>query len=219
MRLDEVATAASSALEELLNLDGNTVVSASFDESDRGGFQSNGLLTESSNRVLFSLAGHNEKVAVTPMTIPVQVDRGDESYSFADQAYLSVGWHSQKSPLCWALIGAVALGIARRLTSEIEDNAGFFTNVNIQGPDEFSRSLRLLLDGQLTERNVGEYDHSRLQMALAGRIYNREREWRVRVLPEQRFRVAPGRYRVPDICIVSRDQEAEPDPDEPKDQE
>jgi Uma2 family endonuclease len=37
----------------------------------------------------------------------------------------------------------------------------------------------------------------------------RQREWNIRVLPEQRIQVAPKRFRVPDVCVVSREQELE----------
>jgi Uma2 family endonuclease len=71
------------------------------------------------------------------------------------------------------------------------------------------RPDRELIDGQLLERNVGEWDHSSLQMAAAGYFYIRRREWRIRVLPEQRVQVAPSRFRIPDVCVVLRDQEIE----------
>jgi Uma2 family endonuclease len=67
-----------------------------------------------------------------------------------------------------------------------------------------------LLDGQLMERNVGEYDHSNLQGALVAWMRGRQHEWNIRVLPEQRIQVAPGRFRVPDLCVVSRTQKLEP---------
>ena len=66
-----------------------------------------------------------------------------------------------------------------------------------------------LLDGRLIERNVGEYDHSNLQGALVAWTRTRQREWNIRVLPEQRIQVAPGRFRVPDLCVVSRKQKLE----------
>ncbi len=71
------------------------------------------------------------------------------------------------------------------------------------------RPDRELIDGQLVERNLGEYDHSRLQAALASWFFNREREWNIRVLPEQRVQMKPNRFRVPDVTVTSRDQPIE----------
>ncbi len=71
------------------------------------------------------------------------------------------------------------------------------------------RPDRELVNGQLVDRNVGEYDHSNLQGALVAWMRARQREWQIRVLPEQRLRVAHGQYRVPDICVISRNQEIE----------
>jgi Uma2 family endonuclease len=67
-----------------------------------------------------------------------------------------------------------------------------------------------LIDGRLLERNVGEYDHSNLQGALIAWLTNRQREWNIRVLPEQRLRVTASRFRIPDVCVISRDQPIEP---------
>jgi Uma2 family endonuclease len=72
------------------------------------------------------------------------------------------------------------------------------------------RPDRELVDGRLVERNVGEYDHSRLQGALTGWMWGRGREWNIRVLPEQRIQVSANRFRIPDVCVVSRDQVIEP---------
>jgi Uma2 family endonuclease len=59
------------------------------------------------------------------------------------------------------------------------------------------------IDGAVLERNLGEYDHSRLQMSLAAYLFERERRWGVRVLPEQRVQVAQTRFRIPDVCIIT----------------
>ncbi len=64
-----------------------------------------------------------------------------------------------------------------------------------------------LLDGQLVERNVGEYEHSNLQGALVAAMRQHAREWDIRVLPEQRIQVSPTRYRVPDVSVISRGQQ------------
>ena len=58
------------------------------------------------------------------------------------------------------------------------------------------------LDGQLVERHVGEYFHSRLQSLIAMALGLRERERRFRVFTAQRVQVGDRpRYRIPDICV------------------
>ena len=59
------------------------------------------------------------------------------------------------------------------------------------------------LDGELLERNVGEWDHSRLQMLLSRYLSNREKEWGIVVVPEQRVQVKARRFRVPDITVIA----------------
>jgi Uma2 family endonuclease len=65
------------------------------------------------------------------------------------------------------------------------------------------------LDGEVRARNVGEYPHSHLQACLVIWLGNRQRDWKIRVLPEQRLCVSPGRFRIPDVCVLSRDQPIE----------
>jgi Uma2 family endonuclease len=58
------------------------------------------------------------------------------------------------------------------------------------------------LEGQLVERHVGEYLHSRLRSLIIGLLLSRERERRFRVFAEQRAKVSDRpRYRIPDICV------------------
>jgi Uma2 family endonuclease len=59
------------------------------------------------------------------------------------------------------------------------------------------------IDGELLERNVGEWDHSRLQMLLSGFLLNREKDWNIVVVPEQRVQVKATRFRVPDITVMA----------------
>jgi Uma2 family endonuclease len=59
------------------------------------------------------------------------------------------------------------------------------------------------LEGELLERNVGEWDHSRLQMLLSHYLCNREKQWGILVVPEQRVQVKPRRFRVPDIIVLT----------------
>ncbi len=61
---------------------------------------------------------------------------------------------------------------------------------------------REYIDGAIQERNLGETDHSRLQMQLAAYLFSRERQWSITVLPEQRVQVRRERFRVPDITVV-----------------
>jgi len=66
------------------------------------------------------------------------------------------------------------------------------------------------VDGELRERNLGEYEHASLQTAVAVWFANRQRDWKIRVVVEQRIRVSPRRYRIPDICVLGRNQPIEP---------
>ena len=65
------------------------------------------------------------------------------------------------------------------------------------------------IDGELQERTLGKFDHSNLQRILVGILFAKEIEWNVLGLPEQRMRVSATRIRIPDVCIVSRNQSRE----------
>ena len=58
------------------------------------------------------------------------------------------------------------------------------------------------VDGMVLERNLGEWNHSRLQMLLLRYLSNREAEWGILVAPEQRVHVSPTRFRIPDGCVL-----------------
>jgi Uma2 family endonuclease len=66
------------------------------------------------------------------------------------------------------------------------------------------------VDDHIEERTLGEFDHSRLQAALATWFFNHEKNWNVRVLTELRTRVSPTRVRIPDVCLLRRDAPREP---------
>ena len=59
------------------------------------------------------------------------------------------------------------------------------------------------VDGVVEERNVGEMDHSALQMAVAAYFHERRKQWGIHVFPGQRIQVSPTRFRVPDVCVVA----------------
>src|SRR5205807_10137987 len=65
------------------------------------------------------------------------------------------------------------------------------------------------VDGHTEERNVGEHDHAALQAALILWFGQRQQEWNIEVLPEQRMKISAARFRVPDVCLVSLDQPVE----------
>jgi Uma2 family endonuclease len=60
------------------------------------------------------------------------------------------------------------------------------------------------VDGRIEERNVGEYEHSRVQHMLDRIFGNNEREWRVVTAPECRLQVAAERFRIPDVMVLRR---------------
>ncbi len=66
------------------------------------------------------------------------------------------------------------------------------------------------VDGELEERNMGEWDHGEFQLALGTYLRSRRREWNIHVATELRVRVSPGRYRIPDICVVLGPRPTEP---------
>ena len=66
------------------------------------------------------------------------------------------------------------------------------------------------LEGELLERNVGEWDHSRLQTLLVHYLKNHEKQWGILAVTEQRVQVKAERFRVPDITVVVGEAPAGP---------
>lgn len=60
------------------------------------------------------------------------------------------------------------------------------------------------VSGVLEERVVGELDHASWQKALVRFLGGKEAEWGIKVYPELRIQVAPDRFRVPDVTVLSR---------------
>jgi Uma2 family endonuclease len=58
------------------------------------------------------------------------------------------------------------------------------------------------VDGQLVERNVGEYDHARLQGLILTHLIRNEQLWGIRVVPECRVQVKKDRFRIPDVSVL-----------------
>jgi len=61
------------------------------------------------------------------------------------------------------------------------------------------------VDGRIEERNLGEYEHGRLQLLLGALFLGLEAAWGVRVVTEARARVAPSRFRIPDVSVLRAD--------------
>jgi Uma2 family endonuclease len=61
------------------------------------------------------------------------------------------------------------------------------------------------VDGELEERNLGEYTHGKLQARMATWFTNHEREWLVDPITEQRIRVSPIKVRICDVCLLRSD--------------
>jgi hypothetical protein len=71
------------------------------------------------------------------------------------------------------------------------------------------RPDREFINGRLEHRNLGEHDHAAVQAALVLWFGQRQDEWNIEVLPEQRIRISATKFRVPDVCLVSLDQPVE----------
>lgn len=61
---------------------------------------------------------------------------------------------------------------------------------------------REYVDGELRERNVGKWEHARVQWLLAGWFVNHESAWDVIGSTEQRVRISPTRIRIPDLVVL-----------------
>ncbi len=64
------------------------------------------------------------------------------------------------------------------------------------------RPDREYIDGGVRERNVGGWEHARVQLLLANWFATHETEWGIMASTEQRARVSETRVRVPDLVVV-----------------
>jgi Uma2 family endonuclease len=65
------------------------------------------------------------------------------------------------------------------------------------------------VEGELQERNVGELDHAEVQTALAHWFRSHDKEWNIRAFTELRMRISPTRFRIADVCLISRTEPAD----------
>jgi Uma2 family endonuclease len=61
------------------------------------------------------------------------------------------------------------------------------------------------VNGEIEERNMGEYQHARLQALIAALFITNEDSWSIQTVTEQRIHVATDRVRVCDIAILTND--------------
>ncbi len=66
------------------------------------------------------------------------------------------------------------------------------------------RPDREYVDGELLERNVGKWEHARVQALLAAWFGQREKEWGIQVATEWRTQVSETRVRIPDVVLVKQ---------------
>jgi Uma2 family endonuclease len=58
------------------------------------------------------------------------------------------------------------------------------------------------VDGEIEERNVGEYDHGKIQTLIAVLFTNHEDEWATDAIVEQRMRIGSSRVRICDVAVL-----------------
>jgi Uma2 family endonuclease len=68
--------------------------------------------------------------------------------------------------------------------------------------DVIYRPDREYVDGEVRERNVGKYEHARLQALLAAWFNRHEKAWGAQVVTEQRVKVSSTRVRIPDVALL-----------------
>lgn len=143
MSLIDLGTASGNALHELLNLQQPIGVFASFETPPSSESATENCLSDTAPLVICSVHQHDEAVRVMMFKVPFseQLPTSEGSYR-ADELFASVECHRARSPLCWALVAAAGIAIARRSSSEVEDHSAFFTTMSdgLQ-PDAFLRSL------------------------------------------------------------------------------
>jgi Uma2 family endonuclease len=68
--------------------------------------------------------------------------------------------------------------------------------------DSVYRPDREFVDGEIRERNVGKWEHARVQWLLAAWFGSHEKEWGIVGSTEQRVRVSEDRVRIPDVVVL-----------------
>ncbi len=61
------------------------------------------------------------------------------------------------------------------------------------------------VDGQIEERNLGEFEHATLQTAIGSFFWAKRKDWKIQPVTEQRIRVGEDKVRIADIAILRAD--------------
>jgi len=72
------------------------------------------------------------------------------------------------------------------------------------------------VNGEVEERNVGEYDHNVVQRAILIWFFEHDKTWNTRTIQEQRTRLGSGNVRIPDVSVWKRDVPVRPVFSEPQ---
>lgn len=60
------------------------------------------------------------------------------------------------------------------------------------------------IDGEVRERNLGTFEHGKVQGLLFTWFRDHRDEWNVQPIAECRIRIAPDRVRIPDVAVMAR---------------
>src|SRR5271157_3535962 len=71
------------------------------------------------------------------------------------------------------------------------------------------------VDGEMQERNWGEFGHGLSQAFVSSWFFQHRRKWQLHALLELRIRVSATRVRIADVCLISRTQPIEQVPTKP----
>jgi Uma2 family endonuclease len=61
------------------------------------------------------------------------------------------------------------------------------------------------VDGEIEERNLGEFEHATFQIAIGSWFWSHRAEWSIQPVTEQRIRISPVRVRICDIAVLRAD--------------
>jgi len=71
------------------------------------------------------------------------------------------------------------------------------------------RPDREYIDGEVVERNMGKWEHARIQALLTIWFGSHEKEWRIQTATEWRTQVSSARVRIPDVILVGEGSQPE----------